>query len=101
MDWKTIKSKYILKKSLKNRLPADILYRKKQGFSIPLAEWLRGELRDYVEDTLFSRDARERGYFDYRELEKIWRQHLRGITDCSAHIWTLLMLELWHRVFMD
>ena len=94
-------SKYILKKSLKNRLPADILYRKKQGFSIPLAEWLRGELRGYVEDTLFSRCARERGYFNYRELEKIWRQHLRGIRDYSAHIWTLLMLELWHRVFMD
>ena len=94
-------SKYILKKSLERRLPADILYRKKQGFSIPLSEWLRGDLRGYVEDTLFSRRARERGYFEYREVEKIWQRHLKGITDYSAHIWTLLMLELWHRVFVD
>lgn len=94
-------SKYILKKSLEHRLPADILYRKKQGFSIPLSDWLRGDLRGYVEDTLFSRTAKERGYFDYQEVKKIWQRHLRGITDYSAHIWALLMLELWHRVFVD
>jgi asparagine synthase (glutamine-hydrolysing) len=94
-------SKYILKKSLKDRLPSNILNRGKQGFSIPLAEWLRGELREYVEEVLFSQRSRQRGYFNEKSIEKIWKRHLHGITDYSAHIWTLLMLELWHQVFFD
>jgi len=94
-------SKYILKKSLRDRLPLNLLNREKQGFSIPLAEWLKGELREYVEEVLFSQRSRQRGYFNEKSVEKIWKRHLQGITDYSAHIWTLLMLELWHRVFFD
>jgi asparagine synthase (glutamine-hydrolysing) len=83
-------------------IPATLkLNGKVSKYILNLSDWLRGELRGYVEETLFSRRARDRGYFEYREVEKIWERHLKGITDYSAHIWALLMLELWHRVFVD
>ena len=94
-------SKYIFKKALENRLPENILYRGKQGFSIPVATWLRNELRDYAEDILFSDKAKRRDYFDYGYVEKIWNHHLKGFRDHSDQLWTLMMLELWHRSFMD
>jgi len=94
-------SKYIFKKALENRLPRKILYRGKQGFSIPVGSWLKNELREYIEDVLFSDTAKQRGYFDYRYVKKMWNHHLRGLRDHSDHLWTLLMLELWHRSFMD
>jgi asparagine synthase (glutamine-hydrolysing) len=94
-------SKYIFKKTLENRLPENILYRGKQGFSIPVATWLRNELREYAEDILFSDKAKQRNYFDYDYVKKIWNHHLKGLRDHSDQLWTLLMLELWHRSFMD
>jgi len=94
-------SKYIFKKALENRLPKKILYRGKQGFSIPVGSWLRNELREYAEDILFSDKAKQRGYFDYNYVKKIWGHHLQGLRDHSDQLWTLLMLELWHRSFMD
>jgi asparagine synthase (glutamine-hydrolysing) len=94
-------SKYIFKKTLENRLPENILYRGKQGFSIPTGSWLKNELRTYAEDVLFSDKAKQRDYFDYDYVKKIWNHHLKGLRDHSDQLWTLLMLELWHRSFMD
>jgi asparagine synthase (glutamine-hydrolysing) len=94
-------SKYIFKKTLENRLPKNILYRGKQGFSIPVATWLKNELREYFEDILFSGRAEQRGYFDYGYVKKMWGYHLQGLRDHSDQLWTLLMLELWHRCFVD
>jgi asparagine synthase (glutamine-hydrolysing) len=94
-------SKYIFKKTLENRLPENILYRGKQGFSIPVASWLKNELREYAEDILFSNKTKQRNYFDYDYVTKIWSHHLKGLRDHSDQLWTLLMLELWHRSFMD
>jgi asparagine synthase (glutamine-hydrolysing) len=94
-------SKYIFKKTLENRIPDNILYRGKQGFSIPVESWLKNELREYAEDVLFSDKAKQRNYFDYDYVKKIWNHHLKGLRDHSDQLWTLLMLELWHRSFMD
>jgi asparagine synthase (glutamine-hydrolysing) len=94
-------SKYIFKRTLENRLPDAILYRGKQGFSIPVESWLKNELREYAEDILFSDKAKQRDYFDYDYVKKIWNHHLKGLRDHSDQLWTLLMLELWHRSFMD
>lgn len=92
-------SKYILKKSMAHRLPQKILSRGKQGFSVPLAGWLRGELREFAEQTLFSSRRISREYFSNVCIEKIWNSHLSGAQDNASQLWALVMLELWHRKF--
>ncbi|MEA3414798.1 MAG: asparagine synthase (glutamine-hydrolyzing) [Thermodesulfobacteriota bacterium] len=93
-------SKYILKKMMEDRLPRDILYRKKQGFCIPLAEWLRGELKEFAGDTLFSSRARFNAYFDRGYVKDLWKRHLTGRQDYANPLWGLMMFELWHKKFM-
>jgi asparagine synthase (glutamine-hydrolysing) len=77
-------SKYLLKRYAEQRVPATAIHRPKMGFSIPLAAWLRGGLRDMAADLLLSERARGRGYFHPPRVRA-----------------TLMMLELWHRQFLD
>ena len=92
-------SKYILKKSMAHRLPQKILSRGKQGFSVPLAGWLRGELREFAEQALFSSRRMSREYFSDACIEKLWNSHLSGAQDNASQLWALVMLESWHRKF--
>ncbi len=92
--------KYILKKAFKKILPREVMYRKKMGFSVPLAEWLREGLRDYVGDLLFSSDASMNNFFQRNVLENIWNLHQNKIRDYSTILWCLLMFELWYREFI-
>ncbi|MBW2031585.1 MAG: asparagine synthase (glutamine-hydrolyzing) [Deltaproteobacteria bacterium] len=93
-------SKYILKKAMEDRLPRDVLYRGKQGFCVPLAEWLRGDLKDLIGENLLCGDSRIREYFQIPYVRSLWNRHLSGKQDNSAPIWGLLMFELWHRRFL-
>jgi len=93
-------SKYIFKKMLEDRLPQNILYRKKQGFSIPLASWLRNEMRDFAEETLFSPNNGLNFYFNPEYIKGIWMKHLSGRQDYSYPMWGLIMFELWHQKFL-
>lgn len=92
--------KYILKKAARDWLPKEILTRRKMGFGVPLATWLRGDLRDLTHDSLTDSTARSRGYFEPSAVNKLLAQHEGGI-DHSPRIWALLWLELWHRTFID
>jgi asparagine synthase (glutamine-hydrolysing) len=94
-------SKYLLKRYLERMLPRELVYRPKMGFSVPLARWLRGELRPLAEELLFSRMATGRGYFEPAAVQALWRAHCRGIRDHSPQLWGLMVLELWHRTFVD
>jgi asparagine synthase (glutamine-hydrolysing) len=95
-------SKYLLKRHLASRLPGLDVHRPKQGFELPLAAWLRGgELRDMAHDLLFSSQAAGRGYVRPEAVKRIWDAHQRGARNHSAQIWALMVLELWHRQFMD
>jgi asparagine synthase (glutamine-hydrolysing) len=94
-------SKYLLKKYLESRVPRSIIYRQKQGFEIPLAKWLRGELREIASDLILSLRSSMRGYFRQEEVEKLWREHQRSVRDHSKKLWALMVLELWHREFVD
>ncbi|MFX0196633.1 MAG: asparagine synthase (glutamine-hydrolyzing), partial [Candidatus Hodarchaeota archaeon] len=94
-------SKYILKKAMEHRLPSSLLYRKKQGFSIPLSSWLRGELRSLAEETLFSHGSILRDYLELPYIRKLWQRHLAGMQDYSTPLWGLMMLDLWHKKFMS
>lgn len=88
--------KYILKKALQPILPADILYRRKQGFAVPLDQWFRGELKDFAYAYLFRSDD---GIFDEKFLLKVWQQHQSGYYDRSAHLWSILMFRKWQETF--
>jgi len=94
-------SKYLLKRHLEGRVPSSVIYRPKQGFEIPLAGWLRGELRDLAQDVLFSTRALGRGHLHPARLRVLWEQHQRGVRDYSAQIWAVLMFEMWARTFLD
>jgi asparagine synthase (glutamine-hydrolysing) len=94
-------SKYLLKRHAERRVPASAIHRPKMGFSIPLAAWLRGGLRDLAEDLLLSDRARGRGYFEPGRIRAMWSRHQASRQDHSHQLWALMMLELWHRQFLD
>ncbi len=89
--------KYIFKKAMEKYLPDDILYRKKQGFAVPLAAWFRGPLRERVQQALLGPNLAATGIFNQDFLRQMVEQHLSGRRDYSAPIWTVLMFEAFLR----
>lgn len=88
--------KHLLKLMLEDWMPADLVHRRKQGFGVPLGEWLRGPLRDLTYDLLTDATARSRGYFRPEAVSALVDGHMAGV-DRSPHLYALVMLELWHR----
>ena len=88
--------KYIFKKALRDVLPAVILNRPKKGFSMPVAEWLRQDLKDFAHDSIF-RGNHELLNPDF--LTKCWNQHQHGQRDWSALLWCVLMFRTWQTEF--
>ncbi len=93
--------KHLLKKAGAGLLPPETLTRRKMGFGVPVANWMRGELRSWMEDLLLSPRALKRGYFQPEALRRVVDRHLEGREDRSFELWALLWLELWHQEFMD
>ena len=84
--------KYLLKKSLERYLPQDILYRPKQGFVTPIAEWLRGPLAGAARG-IASGSLAQTGFFDPTAITAMAEAHIAGRADHSRTLWQLLMLE--------
>ncbi|MEM7482255.1 MAG: asparagine synthase (glutamine-hydrolyzing) [Acidobacteriota bacterium] len=93
--------KAILKDALRHRLPAEIIDRRKKGFGIPLKRWFQGTSGDSLRETLLSQRAIERGLFDPGGIEHLIEQHSAGIVNRQAPLFSLLMLEHWHRLWID
>jgi asparagine synthase (glutamine-hydrolysing) len=87
--------KYIFKKALQRVLPPEILTRRKKGFSMPVAEWFRGELKEFAYSAIFQRPD---DILDQRFMTQCWKQHQRGQRDWSAVLWSVLMFKLWQEV---
>jgi asparagine synthase (glutamine-hydrolysing) len=94
-------SKWLLRQLMRDRLPPEILTRPKMGFGVPVGEWLRGELRPLLEDTLLSSRSLSRGYFRPEAVQALVNEHVTRRADRTSHIWGLLMLELWFRELVD
>jgi asparagine synthase (glutamine-hydrolysing) len=92
--------KYIWKKALSKRVPSSILKRKKAGFPVPYEFWLRNNLKDQVRDILTDRKTNERGYFRKAAVEKLINAN-SDFGTYSKEIFSLVALELWHRMFLD
>jgi asparagine synthase (glutamine-hydrolysing) len=91
------KGKQILIEAVRERLPAAVLDRPKQGFGVPLAKWMRGELRTLLWDHLTADCFRARGIARPEFVETLLREHDTGRRDNSHWLWWLLMMELWFR----
>lgn len=89
--------KYLFKRALEPHVSADILYRPKMGFSVPLAKWFRGPLRQRLRDAVSSSALRETDIFDMRYLSTLADQHIAGRRDHSAALWSVLMFESFLR----
>ena len=92
--------KYLAKKALRGRVPEEIVTRRKAGFPVPYRMWLRSNLRDWVSEILLDRKTVNRGYFQKSAVEKLVRHNSNG-TDYSKELFSLVVLELWHRIFED
>jgi asparagine synthase (glutamine-hydrolysing) len=87
--------KYILKKALEQKLPKEIIYRKKKGFGIPLTKWLREDLRPVLEETFSEDRVRQDGLFNYQYVQQLLQEHYNGHKDNRKQLWTLLMFSKW------
>lgn len=93
--------KPLLKAAMRGILPDAILDRPKMGFSAPMTHWFRDELREMAHDVLLSPSARQRGYFRPGAVERLLQEHATAQQDHAAVLWDVLVLELWHRTFVD
>ena len=94
-------TKSLLKKVAARLVPSSVIYRTKMGFGIPLAKWLRRDMRDFVLQTLVSEKALRRNIIKPDHLKRLVTEHLDSQSDHTYQIWTLLMLELWFQMFID
>ncbi len=95
-------SKYLLKKLAERvGVPRDVLYRRKQGFSLPLVHWMRAELKDHISSVLLDDSTQRMHYFRRSALQSLLNEHFSGLRDRSGEIWLLLMFRLWHKNFVE
>lgn len=94
-------SKYILKKAMEPYLPHDVLYRQKMGFSIPLAEWFRGPLKQKLRDSLLGDSMVDSGIFNMKYVKELVDHHQSGLRDYSSPLWTLLMYDAFQRQVLN
>ncbi len=88
-------SKRLLRSLLYRHVPAELIDRPKMGFAIPLADWLRGPLRDWSETLLAESRLRGEGYFDPDLVQRHWKEHLSGQRNWSYYLWNVLTFQAW------
>jgi asparagine synthase (glutamine-hydrolysing) len=88
--------KRLLRKSVEQLLPHEVVHGKKRGFSIPAAAWLRGELEPFARETLSPETLKRQGFFDPAAVTRVIDQHVSGQEDLSRQLWGLLAFTLWH-----
>lgn len=91
--------KWILRKVLERYVPRSMFDRPKQGFSIPVGEWLRGPLLEWAESLLAEERLNREGFFHAPLIRRRWQQHLSGHDDWSYHLWGILMFQAWNETW--
>jgi asparagine synthase (glutamine-hydrolysing) len=94
-------TKHVLKQAVTGLLPQEIIKRKKQGFRVPLPEWLHGPLSGWAEERLFSPAARRLDFFNFDHIRELWQGHKSGSHDNSFDLWCLINLFSWYECWFD
>ncbi|MBE0461550.1 MAG: asparagine synthase (glutamine-hydrolyzing) [Candidatus Aminicenantes bacterium] len=92
---KGLTTKWIFKKTMERLLPPETIYRRKEGFSIPIKHWLRKELKELMFDFLNESRIKREGLFNFAPIERMMEQHLKGKENFSHQLWALLVFEIW------
>lgn len=87
--------KRVLREVLHRHVPRELVERPKQGFAVPIATWLRGELREWAEELLAPKRLREQGYWQVDRVRWLWQEHMAGREDFSSQLWGVLMFQAW------
>ena len=87
--------KWLLRRVLEEFVPREHWDRPKQGFGVPIGQWLRGPLRDWSEELLSEERLNSEGFFQAKPVRKAWDQHLSGALDMGAYLWDILMFQSW------
>jgi len=93
--YKNGQTKWVLKEVLNKYIPKKLYDRPKQGFGIPINEWLKGSLREWAEELLNEQKLKEQGYFDVKKIREKWIQHQSGKSNWQHQIWNILMFQSW------
>lgn len=101
LKMKGFETKSLLKKVAAKLVPREVIYRRKMGFGVPIGNWFRSEMKDFVRDVLLAEKSLKRGIVKSEMIEKYVREHTEAERDHTFQIWTLLMLELWFQRFID
>jgi asparagine synthase (glutamine-hydrolysing) len=96
-----VSGKHILKRSLEEVLPRDLLYERKRGFGAPVREWFREGLGGWFDDHLLNSTMRKRELLDYNFVSRMLDEHRRKTKDWGFHLWALLNLSLWYEKWID
>lgn len=92
-------TKWILREAMQRLLPREILERPKVGFRVPVNEWFRGPMKDYLFDHLTGPGSHTAAYYDNKILARILTEHVNGRHNHEKLLWCLLNLEIWHREY--
>lgn len=93
--------KYLLKEVFKPFIPDSLLYRKKMGFSTPLDEWFRGELKEFSESILSNASYGVYDIFDRDSVNRVWQQHQNGTHQHGIVLWSMLMYQMWYNRYVN
>lgn len=93
--------KRLLVETFKDDLPKEVYARKKMGFGVPVGRWIRNEWKEKSRELLLDSEISKHGYFKSSEVEKIFKAHLDGKQDYSYLLFSLMVMELWHRKFIN
>jgi len=93
--------KYILKKTLENDLPREILFRKKRGFGAPMGAWVKGELAGLINELLSEEQIESRGILEFSTVKKILFEHQNNVNDYTDLILAMINFEIWARIYLD
>ncbi len=93
-------TKYLLKKLMNDKLPKQVVRRKKHGFAVPMGRWLRGELKDWCDSVLSEKSIKKHGLFKYEVVRRLKEEHFAKKEDNRKLLWNLLVFQLWFERWM-
>ena len=99
MRW--FKKKYLLKKATCSLLPKEVIHHRKQGFVGPMAQWLKNDLRQYINDNLNEKNIKRHDIFDFASVRKLLDEHMAGREIHDTFIWSILIFQKWHDIYIN